>query len=103
VLVHDRIVGLGIRSDCRPAKDSAIPNTSGAFHRWNRMTEGIAPWSPDRTSSLRNRDFRLCSVESPRLFDRTSSPGADDPKRGWCSARLMRRGVIHNFSVPPPA
>jgi len=45
VLVHVRIVGLGIRSDCRPAKGSAFPNTSGAFHRWNRMAEGIAPWT----------------------------------------------------------
>jgi hypothetical protein len=45
VLVHVRIASLGIRSDCRPAKGSAFPNTSGAFHRWNRMAEGIAPWT----------------------------------------------------------
>jgi hypothetical protein len=45
VLVHVRIVSQGIRSDCRPAKGSAFPNTSGAFHRWNRMAEGIAPWT----------------------------------------------------------
>jgi hypothetical protein len=44
VLVHFRIAGLGIRSDCRPAKGDAFPNTSGAFHRWNRMAEGIAPY-----------------------------------------------------------
>ena len=45
MLVHVRIAGLGIRSDCRPAKGDAFPNTSGAFHRWNRMAEGIAPWT----------------------------------------------------------
>jgi hypothetical protein len=41
--------------------------------------KGSLPGPPDRTSSLRDRGFRFCNVECPRLFYRSSSPEADCP------------------------
>lgn len=43
VLVHVRIAGLGLRSDCVPAKERAFPKTEVLFTARNRVTEGIAP------------------------------------------------------------
>ena len=102
VLVHVRIASQGIRSDCCPAKGCAFPNTSGAFHRWNRMAEGIAPWTTRQDLFVTRPCFRFCNVERPRLFYRSSSPEADCPRAWFRSARRIHRGVIHNFSAAAP-
>lgn len=67
MLVHVRIASQGIRSDCIPAKGCAFPNTSGAFHRWNRMAEGIAPWAT-------RQDLSRYATVFPVLQRRASTP-----------------------------
>jgi hypothetical protein len=64
--------------------------------------KGSLPKPPDRTSSLRDRDFRFCSVECPRLFCRSSSPEADclqarfafgSTDAPWSYPQLLRRSA----------
>jgi len=64
--------------------------------------KGSLPGPPDRTSSLRDRDFRFCNVECPRLLYRSSSPEADclqawfafgSADAPWSYPQLLRRSA----------
>jgi len=108
VLVHVRIVG---HSDAL-ARDGdkvfvliALPRRRTPF----RKPRCFSPWeSNDRRDRSLNHSTgplddatgsRFCQRESPRLFFRRSSPGADGSKRGLSSARLVSSG----FPIRPIA
>jgi hypothetical protein len=67
VLLHVRIVGLGLRSDCAPAKGRAIPKTEVLSTAGIEWRKGSLPGPPDRTSSLRDRDSGF-AAKTPAPF-----------------------------------
>jgi hypothetical protein len=90
---------LSFRSFSR--EGSRHSESRGAFHRGNRMTEGIAPWDIRQVLLATRPKFRFCSEERPRLFYRRSMPGADGSKQGWSSARLVE--LARRFTSGPPS
>jgi hypothetical protein len=108
VLVHVRIVGHPdalARAGDKVFVLIALPRRRTPF----RKPRCFSPWeSNDRRDRSLNHSTgplddatgsRFCHRESPRLFFRRSSPGADGSKRGLSSARLVSSG----FPIRPIA
>jgi hypothetical protein len=89
VLVHVRTARRGLRSDCAPAKERAIPKTEGLFTVGIEHGKGSLPDMLDRTSSPRDRCSGVAGKRDRAFFNLRSLPGADGSKHRLSPARLV--------------